>query len=99
MQSVVKKWFKDKNFGFIENGAGPDILVRKPDLVNCAFLRVGATVEFECHPDKKGLVAKQVKLKREQQNDRQGGQGGGQGGQGGYGGNRSSGGHYFGVMT
>ena len=93
MQSVVKKWFKDKNFGFIDNGEGPDVLVRKPDLVNCAFLRVGATVEFECHPDKKGLVAKQVKLKREQQNDRQGG-----GGKG-YGGNRSSGGHYFGVMT
>lgn len=37
-------------------------MVRKADLVNCQFLKVGATVEFECHPDKQGLVAKKVKL-------------------------------------
>ena len=62
MQTVVKKWFRDKDSGFLDNGGGPDIMVRKVDLVNCQFLKVGATVEFECHPDKQGLVAKKVKL-------------------------------------
>ena len=73
MQTVVKKWFQDKQSGFLNNGDGPDIMVRKADLVNCAFLKVGATVEFECHPDKRGLIAKKVKLsnqKRSQQADR-----------------------------
>jgi len=62
VQTVVKKWFRDKNSGFLDNGKGPDIMVRKADLVNCQFLKVGATVEFECHPDKHGLIAKKVKL-------------------------------------
>ena len=62
MHTVVKKWFRDKESGFLDNGAGPDIMVRKADLVNCQFLKVGATVEFECHPDKQGLIARNVKL-------------------------------------
>lgn len=62
MQTVVKKWFRDKDSGFLDNGAGPDIMVRKSDLVDCQFLKVGATVEFECHQDKQGLIAKLVKL-------------------------------------
>ncbi|OEU82316.1 MAG: hypothetical protein BA873_08175 [Desulfobulbaceae bacterium C00003063] len=62
MQTVVKKWFRDKASGLLENGGGPDIIVRKTDLVNCQFLKVGATVQFECHLDKQGLVAKRVKL-------------------------------------
>ncbi len=62
MQTVVKKWFQDKEFGFLDNGGGADIMVRKADLVNCQFLKVGATVEFECHSDKRGLIAKKVKL-------------------------------------
>ena len=62
LQTVVKKWFRDKESGFLENGDGPDIKVRKADLVNCAFLKVGATVEFECYADKRGLIAKKVKL-------------------------------------
>ena len=37
-------------------------MVRKDDLVNCQYLKVGATVEFECHTDKQGLIAKNVKL-------------------------------------
>lgn len=37
-------------------------MVRKADLVDCQFLKVGAIVEFECHPDKQGLIAKKVKL-------------------------------------
>lgn len=62
MQTIVKKWLKDKDFGFLDNGAGPDIFVRKGDLLNCQFLKVGATVEFECQPDKRGLIARKVKL-------------------------------------
>ena len=62
LQTVVKKGFRDKDSGFLDNGGGPDIMVRKAYLVNCQFLKVGATVEFECHPDKKGLIAKKVKL-------------------------------------
>jgi len=62
LQTVVKKWFRDRDSGFLDNGGGPDIMVRKADLVNCQFLKVGVTVEFECHPDKRGLVAKKVKI-------------------------------------
>lgn len=64
MQTVVKKWFQDKGFGFLENGKGPDIMVRKADLIKCSYLKVGATVEFECHTDNKGLIAKKVSLSR-----------------------------------
>ena len=62
MQTTVKKWFRDKDFGFLENGNGPDIKVRKSDLVNCQFLKIGVTVEFECHLEKQGLIGKKVKL-------------------------------------
>lgn len=62
MQTLVKKWFRDKESGFLDNGAGPDILVRKADLVGCQFLKVGVNVEFECHQGKQGLIAKKVKL-------------------------------------
>ena len=62
MQTVVKKWFRDKSSGFLDNEGGPNIMVRKDDLVNCQFLKVGAIVEFECHIDNHGLIAKKVKL-------------------------------------
>lgn len=62
LQAVVKKWFRDKDSGFLDNGGGPEIVVTKADLVNCQFLKVGANVEFECHSDKGGLIAKKVKL-------------------------------------
>jgi CspA family cold shock protein len=62
LQTVVKKWFRDKDSGFLDNGSGPDIKVIKDDLVNCQFLKVGATVEFECHADARGLIARKVKL-------------------------------------
>ncbi len=62
MQTVVKKWFREKDYGFLDNGHGPDIKVDKADLVNCQFLKIGATVEFECHIDSQGLMAKRVKL-------------------------------------
>ncbi len=62
LQTIVKKWFRDKSSGFLDNGNGPDIMVAKSDLVNCEFLKVGVMVEFECHSDKRGLVAKNVKI-------------------------------------
>jgi cold shock protein len=65
LQTVVKKWFRDKNSGFLDNGNGPDIMVTKSDLVNCEFLKVGVMVEFECHPGKRGLIAKNVKIMKQ----------------------------------
>ena len=62
MQTLVKKWFRDRESGFLDNGGGSDILVRKADLVGCHFLKVGANVEFECHREKEKLIAKNVKL-------------------------------------
>lgn len=62
MQTVVKKWFRDKDTGFLDNGGGADIMVSKSDLTNCQFLKVGANVEFECHTGPQGLVARKVKL-------------------------------------
>lgn len=71
MQTVVKKWFREKESGFLDNGAGPDIMVRKADLINCQFLKVGASVEFECHPDKQGLIAKKVKISHQKKSNGQ----------------------------
>ncbi len=65
MQAVVKKWLKEKEYGFLDNGSGPDIMVRKSDLIRCQYLKAGTTVEFECYPDKKGLIAKNVSLVRQ----------------------------------
>lgn len=66
LQSVVKKWFRDKDYGFIENGQGPDVYVHKTSLANCQFLRQGVTVEFDCFPDKTGLKAKNVRVVRQE---------------------------------
>lgn len=71
MQTVVKKWFRDKEYGFLDNGKGPDIMVRKADLLNCQFLRIGVTVEFECHADKSKLIAKNVKLSHQKNQHQQ----------------------------
>lgn len=89
MQAVVKKWLKDKEYGFLDNGSGPDILIRKSDLVRCQYLKAGTTVEFECHPVKEGLIAKKVTLVRENN--------GGRGSNGSR--NKSGGAKFIGVMT
>lgn len=68
MQTVVKKWFQDKGYGFLENGNGPDVMVRKTELINCSYLKVGSSVEFECHTDERGLIAKKVSLSRKKNN-------------------------------
>ncbi|MDH3326611.1 MAG: cold shock domain-containing protein [Gammaproteobacteria bacterium] len=73
MKATVKKWFRDKEYGIIENGSGPEIVVRKVDLIRCQYLKVGAEVEFECHLDDKKLIAKKVTLiHRDQQYPKKG---------------------------
>lgn len=89
MQAVVKKWFKEKEYGFLGNGSGSDIMIRKSDLVRCQYLKPGTTVEFECHPIKNGLIAKKVTLIRQNK--------GGQGSNGNR--NKSSKPKFIGVMT
>ena len=68
MQTLVKKWFEDKGYGFLENGTGPDIMVRKSELIKCTYLKVNSLVEFECHIDNRGLIAKKVRLSRTKNN-------------------------------
>jgi len=65
MRTLVKSWFRDKEYGFLDNGDGPDILILKSDLIGCHYLKVGAKVEFECHMDMGNLRAKNVKLVRQ----------------------------------
>lgn len=65
MQASVKSWFRNKDYGFLDNGDGPDILVHKNDLIGCHYLKAGANVEFECHAEKNKLRAKKVKLVRQ----------------------------------
>lgn len=64
MKTTVKKWFNDKGFGFLHNGSesAPDIMVHSSELKNCTYLKPGRTVEFDCHFNDKGLVAKNVQL-------------------------------------
>lgn len=69
MQTVVKKWFREKDSGFLDNSGGPEITVRKADLIDCQFLKVGVTVEFECHIEKQGLIAKKVRLAKQHNPD------------------------------
>lgn len=100
MQTEVKKWFKDKGYGFLANGNGPDIMVRKANLENCQFLKPGVMVEFECYPEDKGLLAKKVKLVKTQSKPNNRGQGGqGRGGQGHGGRSATDNRNIFGVMT
>lgn len=64
MQTTVKNWFSQKGYGFLNNGSenAPDIIVYASELRNCTFLKPGRIVEFECHFNERGLVAKNVKL-------------------------------------
>ncbi len=71
MQTVVKKWFRDKDSGILDNGSGPDIIVHKADLVNCQFLKVGAIVEFECHSGNQKIIAKKVRLAQQNKGTKQ----------------------------
>lgn len=72
MQTIVKKWFRDKDSGILDNGGGTDISVHKDDLVGCHFLKVGSNVEFECHISNQGLIAKKVTLSKQKNPKKQG---------------------------
>lgn len=87
MQTVVKKWLREKELGFLENGSGPDILVRKADLIKCQFLKTGTTVKFECHADTNGLIAKKVSILHQSDKNES------------HRVNRNKKPHHFGVMT
>lgn len=87
MKTVVKKWFREKEYGYLDNGSGPDIVVRKADLLKCQYLKIGMTVEFECHVDKKGLVARKVCISEQKKHKSS------------KNGSLNSQSHYFGVMT
>jgi cold shock CspA family protein len=71
MQALVKSWSRDKEYGFLDNGSGPDVLVLKSDLIDCHYLKGGAQVIFECHVDKNKLIARKVKLLRKKYDHRQ----------------------------
>lgn len=69
MQTTVK-WFNTaKGYGFLENGAGPDIYVNAKSLRGVDKLNSGEVVEFECHVFEGKLVARQVKPVRRQCGD------------------------------
>ena len=87
MKTVVKKWFREKEYGYLDNGSGPDIVARKADLIKCQFLKAGMTVEFECHVDKNGLIARKVCISKQNKNKSNNNKA------------KNIKSHYFGVMT
>jgi len=61
MRTTVK-WFNvTKGYGFLENGAGPDIYVNAKSLRGAERVNTGDLVEFECHVFDGKLVARHVK--------------------------------------
>lgn len=61
MRTTVK-WFNvTKGYGFLENGAGPDIYVNAKSLRGAERVNTGDQVEFECHVFDGKLVARHVK--------------------------------------
>ncbi len=61
MKTTVK-WFNvAKGYGFLENGAGPDIYVNAKSLRGAERINTGDLVEFECHVFDGKLVARHVK--------------------------------------
>ncbi len=69
MRTTVK-WFNAvKGYGFLENGAGPDVYVNAKSIRGNDKINVGDVVEFECHVFDGKLVAKHVQPVRKQQRD------------------------------
>lgn len=67
MRTTVK-WFNvAKGYGFLENGAGPDIYVNAKSLRGAERVNTGDLVEFECHVFDGKLVARHVKPVRSNQ--------------------------------
>jgi cold shock CspA family protein len=68
MKTTVK-WFNvAKGYGFLDNGAGPDIYVNAKSLRGIDRVSTGDLVEFECHVFDGKLVARHVKPVRSGQN-------------------------------
>lgn len=60
MQTTVKWFNASKGYGFLENGAGPDIYVNVKELPHGFVPQTGDTVDFECHVFDQKLVARNV---------------------------------------
>lgn len=60
MRTTVKWFNAAKGYGFLENGAGPDIYVNIKSLRGAETVSIGDQVEFECHVFDGKLVAKHV---------------------------------------
>lgn len=60
MRTTVKWFNAAKGYGFLENGAGPDVYVNVKSLRGTDKINVGDVVEFECHVFEGKLVAKHV---------------------------------------
>jgi len=69
MRTTVKWFNPTKGYGFLENGAGPDIYVNAKSLRGADKITVGDVVEFECHVFEGKLVARQVHPVRKQPRD------------------------------
>jgi cold shock CspA family protein len=61
MQTTVKWFNTTKGYGFLENGAGPDIYVNAKELPRNFVPQTGDIVEFECHVFDQKLVARSVR--------------------------------------
>ncbi len=60
MQTTVKWFNTTKGYGFLENGAGPDIYVNAKELPHGFVPQTGDLIEFECHVFDQKLVARSV---------------------------------------
>ena len=69
MRTTVKWFNAAKGYGFLENGAGPDVYVNAKSIRGADKINVGDVVEFECHVFEGKLVAKHVQPVRKQQRD------------------------------
>lgn len=69
MRTTVKWFNAAKGYGFLENGAGPDIYVNVKSLRGADKINVGDQVDFECHVFEGKLVAKHVQPVRKQRGD------------------------------
>lgn len=67
MRTTVKWFNATKGYGFLENGAGPDIYVNAKSLRGAERINTGDVVEFECHVFDGKLVARHVKPMRSNQ--------------------------------
>lgn len=61
MQATVKWFNTEKGYGFLDNGAGPDIYVNRKSMTENLTLAAGDIVELECCQFEGKLVARKVR--------------------------------------